>query len=84
MLTCLEVSRLASESLERDLPLLVRIQVQMHLLMCPPCKRYVQQVRFLREVSRTLLEDLSTCLPGSACLSETARERIRKAIQASA
>ncbi len=45
MLSCREVSRLASDYLNRDLPLRRRIAVRLHLMMCEGCTRYIAQMR---------------------------------------
>lgn len=44
MLTCREVTELANDYLDRELPLLARAQVRLHLLMCSHCRRYVDQL----------------------------------------
>ena len=80
MLSCKDVTRLISESMDRSLPLRKRIGVRFHLLICQFCARYERQLALIRETVRHLLaaEDA----PGGPLgepLSEEAKERIGKA-----
>lgn len=54
MLTCREVTELASGYLDRELPLLARAQMRMHLLMCSHCRRYVDQLASAVNLLKTL------------------------------
>ncbi len=49
MLTCKEVTRLASEKLDRPLSLRERIEFRMHLMMCVACSRFDTQMQFMRK-----------------------------------
>ena len=84
MLRCREVSKLVSESMDRQLPLGQRIQLRMHLMLCRLCAGFAQQTRLLRQAARQQSEqsaaDVST--PGTT-LSEEARERIKAALRES-
>lgn len=80
MLNCREVSRLVSDNLERELPMMTRLRVRMHTLMCPPCNRYRKQIHFLHTAAKDLLGDLSVSVSGSFGLTDEARERIRQAL----
>jgi len=77
MLTCKEIAYLASESLDRRLPLKKRVAMRLHLVMCKLCSRYVSQIRFVHRAVRGLAED-STPLGDGPTLSSGARERIRR------
>lgn len=81
MLTCRQVSRLVSDAMDRQLPLTDRVRVRMHLLMCPPCKRFERQVSFLRHAAREFHRQVSEGAAGSVRLSEEARGRISQALQ---
>lgn len=78
MLSCKDVTRLLSESMDRSLPLGKRIGVYVHLLMCRFCARYERQLVLIRETLRQLG---STEDQAGGALSEEARERIRNALR---
>lgn len=82
MLSCKDVTRLISESMDRSLPLGKRIGVQVHLRICKFCARYERQLLQIRDMVRQLvaMEDM----PGDSyveTLSQEARERIEKSLQ---
>jgi hypothetical protein len=80
---CREFSRLASESLDRDLTALERFALGTHTLYCAGCRRYRRQVALLRAAMRRLagsLDDPSFELPGPD-LPPEARERIESALR---
>ena len=52
MLSCKEVSKLVSESLDRDLPARQRMGVRFHLMMCSMCRTYQKQTLLLRSAMR--------------------------------
>lgn len=52
--TCKEVHRLVSEELDRDLPLMDRVRVHLHLRICDACKNFEGQMRLLRRAMRRL------------------------------
>ena len=45
MLSCKELTELATAYLEEDLAWRERLRVQMHLWMCKHCRRYMDQMR---------------------------------------
>jgi hypothetical protein len=47
MKTCREVYEEASDLLDDQLPLLSRLEIRMHLILCVHCRRYVRQLRLL-------------------------------------
>ncbi len=61
--TCVEMTRLASLSLDRPLPLKTRAQIWLHWMICVWCKRYFRHLHLLHkrapELSRNL-ESLPT------------------------
>ncbi len=82
MLSCKDVTRLISESMDRSLPLRKRIGVQVHLLICIFCARYERQLLQIREMVRQFVATEER--PGAPCgesLSKEARERIEKSLQ---
>jgi len=78
-LTCQDITRFVSESMDHTLPLTQRIKIRMHLGMCKYCARFAKQVRFLRRVCQEHEE-----FPPETVLSAKARDRIRHALRASA
>jgi hypothetical protein len=82
MLRCREISRLFSESMDRELPLRQKLQVWMHMAMCRLCSGFARQLRLLRQAAR---ENPERLLPGAsdseATLPEDARERIKAALR---
>ena len=82
MLSCKDVTRLLSESMDRSLPLGKRIGVRLHLLICKFCARYMRQLLLIRETAMRLAATVGA--PGESfgdTLSEEARERIRQFIK---
>jgi hypothetical protein len=45
MMSCLEVTRVAGDFLERRLRLRQRMSVLMHIAMCRGCRAYIEQLR---------------------------------------
>lgn len=79
MLSCKEVTRLASESLDRDLSFKEHVAMKLHLMMCRMCQRYSKQLKFIAFVTKKLSteEDEINRIPG---LSKEAGKRINKKI----
>ncbi len=76
---CKEVTRLVSESLDRDLSGPERLALLVHFLMCVLCRRFARQVRFVRDALRRhpdRLEGQDLLSPPG--LSTEARDRIKR------
>jgi hypothetical protein len=82
--TCKEVTRMASDSMERKLSLRQRFEMRLHLLICALCMRYVKQLQFMHDAARQHAAEIENAgsLPASA-LSNEARERMKRSLQAS-
>jgi len=80
MLSCKAVSRLASDALDRSLPLAQRMAMRLHLMMCRACDRYSRQIRSLRELLRRYPEQLEPDPAEERRLSLAAKQRMRQAI----
>jgi hypothetical protein len=78
-LTCKEASRLQSQALDRKLPLMQRIGLRIHLLLCKWCRRYGKQIRFLHDAAGEHPDHLAE--PAQQSLSQGARERIKQRLQ---
>jgi hypothetical protein len=76
VLTCRRTTQVISEGLDRPLSWLERLGLAIHLLGCPPCRRFRQAVRWLH---RSLAQ-----APSDASLSSAARERIRRTLEEAA
>jgi hypothetical protein len=82
MLSCKDVTRLISESMDASLPIGKRIGVRLHLLMCKFCARYERQLLLIRETVRCLVAtEAKPGEPPGEVLSEEAKERIRKSLR---
>ncbi len=80
--TCKEVTRMASEAMERRLPLRQRLGMKLHLLFCALCMRYVRQLQFMRDAVQqhaAQIEDGSA--PPPVVLSGDARERMKQSLK---
>jgi predicted anti-sigma-YlaC factor YlaD len=73
-MTCKEISKLVSESLDRKLPLRQRMGVRMHLMMCSMCRAYEKQTLLLRKAVRTYGRSDNEKLP------EESKQRIKKTL----
>lgn len=83
MLSCKDATRLISQSMDASLPVGKRIGLRLHLLICRFCLRYKQQLLRIRETLRDF--DVAAGRHGGRAgetLSEEARARIRKSLQA--
>jgi predicted anti-sigma-YlaC factor YlaD len=53
--TCREVHQLTSESMDRDLTMVERARMHMHLLICTACRNFTEQMRFLRRAMQEIV-----------------------------
>jgi len=82
---CEQTTPLLSAAMEKRLSLRQRILVTLHLLTCSLCRRYQQQLDFLRDTSQRFEARLSEDRkPAPPALSQEARERMRRSLRASA
>jgi len=77
MLSCKEVSRLVSDSLDRDLSFRQRMGVRLHLMMCGMCRAYEQQVLLLRKIVHQYGKQMAEGENSDEHLSEEAKARIK-------
>jgi hypothetical protein len=79
MYNCKRVTYLASESIDRKLPLFQRMGVRMHFMMCKFCLRYQEQLLFLRKTAR-LYSESSEDSDTPVKLSPTVGKRIKESM----
>jgi hypothetical protein len=53
-LTCKEAAHLVSEGLDRDLGMMERVRLRLHLLICDGCTNFSRQLAFIRKALRKL------------------------------
>jgi hypothetical protein len=78
MLSCKEVSRLLSLSMDQSLPRMKRMELRLHLWLCSACSNFDNQMKFLRKAINRLDDERPSDQAG---LSNEARERIKKAVR---
>src|SRR5262245_36234009 len=73
---CKEASRLQAEALHRHLPVLQRLGLRIHLLLCNWCRRYGKNIHFLKGiVEESPAEEHCN---HSHALTPDARERMKR------
>ena len=43
MLSCKDISHLASDHIDKNLPFLTRVKIRIHLFMCHDCRNFMKQ-----------------------------------------
>ncbi len=76
---CPEVTRILSLGMEKEVPLITRIKLRIHFLMCSFCERYMKQLKYIRQVSREFPEKIGEV--SNAALPPDAKERIKSALR---
>lgn len=76
MMTCKDISKLVSDSMDRKLPLRLRMELRVHLMMCSLCRIYRNKTVLLRQI---LHADPSE-FPAQHSLPEGAALRIQQAL----
>lgn len=76
---CREATRTQSGAIDHPLPLTKRAGLWMHLLICKWCRRYGQQIRFLRTAAQEHQDQLTEAAPQT--LSPAVRDRIKQKLQ---
>ena len=77
--SCPEVVRIISSGMDRPLPLITRIKLRIHYLMCSFCERYEKQLKYMREVAREFPEKIGEV--SDAKLPSDFKERMRDALK---
>jgi len=45
MISCRDIAKLSSQYLDKDLPLIKRMRIKVHLMMCIHCRRFMKQLQ---------------------------------------
>lgn len=83
MISCEEVTRLVSESMDKDLSIGKYIGVRIHLLMCTFCRRFKEQVSFIRELAGMYLTavEADLAVDDQVTLPREVRENVKKLLE---
>ena len=81
MLSCKEVTHLASQTLDAPLSRRQRWAMRLHLAYCVLCRRFVRNLRFLNQALKRARDAHPECFSARGKLSRQARERIRRVLQ---
>jgi hypothetical protein len=80
MFRCQDVTQKVSQSMDASLPLMHRLAVRMHLMMCRYCARFHRQLTMLRQLSHTE-GTYRTSDKTPENLSETTKRRIKEKLR---
>lgn len=80
MFNCKEVSYKVSESYDRKLPLLERMMIRVHLMMCRYCTRFHRQLRLIRSMAR-YTQPFGNTAETSVTLPQDARARLKQTLK---
>jgi len=65
--------------MEEQLPLLTRVKLRIHFLMCSFCQRYMEQLKYMRHVAREFPDKIGEV--SDAKLPLDAKERMKAALR---
>ena len=76
---CREMVRILSKSMDEPMPLMMRIKKRIHFLICCWCRRYEEQLHYIRDTARQFPEhaDEASDVP----VSDEAKERWKRAVR---
>lgn len=78
---CKQMTQTFSASLDRKLTLRERVISNLHLFTCEACRRYLEQIHFLRDaVANCSLPDFATPEGSANPLTREAKERMKAAL----
>jgi len=80
MLTCKQVSYLASKKLDKKLTLIEQLSFFLHIMMCRLCREYAKDISALHKLVSTASRAGKMILPNSAKLSVHSRDRIKQVL----
>lgn len=74
---CKELTPWMSEALDSKLSLRRRITLKLHIMICVWCKRYQEQLFFLRETAQHYAKEVEEKSATTPALSAEARQRLK-------
>jgi len=77
--TCPEVIRILSIGMDKELPLLTRMKLRIHFLMCSFCQRYMKQLKYMRQVAREFPEKIGDV--SDATLPSEVKQRLKESLR---
>lgn len=78
MLSCKDISEVASLAMDETLPLRKRMGMQLHLFICKHYRTYVNQISFIHRAMHNRSDELVHMGLGEKTLSAEAKDKIRK------
>jgi hypothetical protein len=79
---CTDVTRFVSESMDRTLPVLTRIKLRLHLMICEGCAQYRQQLLNIRRALQRPASPSQDQRQDSPPLSPATQARLKEAFRA--
>jgi hypothetical protein len=79
---CTDVTGLVSESMDRTLPVVTRIKLRLHLMICEGCARYRQQLLKIRQALQRPASPSQDQRQDEPPLSPAAQARLKAALRA--
>lgn len=79
---CTDVTRFVSESMDRTLPVLTRVKLRLHLMICEGCAQYRQQLLALRQALQRPTSPSQHQRQDEPPLSPAVQARLKEAFRA--
>ena len=79
---CRDVTRLASESMDRMLPWSTRLSLRLHYVICDACAQYRRQLRQVRQALRKMGASSGGQQKHASPLSPEAAARLKETLRA--
>lgn len=82
MISCEQLTRLTSESLERDISFKEKMNMKLHIMFCQWCRRYEKQITFINRAIHNYIRQSNQSDKECHCrLSDKSRDSIRSKIK---
>lgn len=79
---CTDVTRFVSESMDRTFPVLTRIKLRLHLMICEGCAQYRQQLLALQQALQRPASPSQDQRQDAPPFSPAAQARLKEALRA--